>query len=98
MSDLEAQFHQAMLDVYKNAKTECQYNATYFLQMVIDKGGLAAAKHLINSDTPSEGFTKLWECGHLDLTVEAVALNPIYAELFTEEELTKARERLAQYG
>ena len=56
MSDLEQQFHEAMIEVYKNAKQYCKYNATYFLQMVIDKGGLAAAKYLIATDNPSEGF------------------------------------------
>jgi hypothetical protein len=98
MSELEQQFHQAMIQVYKDAKKHCNYNATYFLQMVSEKGGLATARYLITTDMPSEGFTKLWECKHLDLTVEAVALKLIYRELFTEEELQLAKERLEQYG
>lgn len=98
MNELEHQFHEAMIQVYKNAKLHCAYNATYFLQMVNERGGLAAARYLISTDVPSEGFTKLWECKRLDLTVEAVALNPIYRELFTEEELKLAKERLEQYG
>src|SRR5258707_15610357 len=98
MSELEQQFHEAMLEVYVNAKLYCKYNATYFLQMVNDRGGLKTAKYLITTDTPSEGFTKLWECERLDLTVEAVALKPIYRDLFTEEELRLARERLQEYG
>lgn len=98
MTDLKQQFHEAMIQVYKNAKLYCQYNATYFLQMVNERGGLATAQYLIVTDTPSEGFTKLWECQRLDLTVEAVALNPIYRSLFSEVELEMAKERLQQYG
>ncbi|MEO8613178.1 MAG: hypothetical protein ABI690_35130 [Chloroflexota bacterium] len=97
MSELEQQFHEAMIQVYKNAKLHCQYNATYFLQMLNERGGIATARYLITTDNPSEGFTKLWECQRLDLTVEAVALNPIYSELFTEDELRLAKERLQQY-
>ncbi len=98
MSELEMQFHKAMIQVYDDAKQYCHYNATYFLQMLGERGGLATAKYLITTESPSEGFTRLWECRHLDLTVEAVALNPIYRALFTEEELRLARERLKQYG
>jgi hypothetical protein len=98
MSELEQQFHKAMIQVYENAKRYCQYNATYFLQMLSVRGGLATARYLITTDMPSDGFTKLWECQRLDLTVEAVALNPIYAALFTEEELRLAKERLQQFG
>ena len=97
MSELEQQFHKAMIQVYKDAKLYCQYNATYFLQMVNEKGGLATAKYLITTENPSNGFRKLWECKRLDLTVEAVALKPIYRDLFTEDELRLARERLQEY-
>lgn len=98
MTELEQQFHKAMVQVYENAKRYCNYRATYFLQMVSERGGLAAAKYLISTDAPSDGFTKLWECNRLDLTVEAVALSPQFASLFTEEELNLARERLREYG
>ncbi|SRR5258708_33556404 len=97
-SGLEEKFHKAMIQVYKDAKRYCYYNASYFIQMISERGALATAKYLITTDSPSEGFTKLWECNRLDLTVEAVALNPIYAELFTEEELRLAKERLKQNG
>ena len=97
MSELEQKFHSAMIQVYKDAKEHCQYNATYFLRMVNEKGGLKTAKQLIVTESPSDGFTTLYLCGRLDLCVEFVALKSIYAELFTEEELEKARDRLQQY-
>jgi len=91
---LEDQFHEAMLEIYRRALAECKYNASRLLQMVNAQGGLQAAKTLINAPNLSYGFTELWQCGRLDLTVEAVALDPKWEALFSQEELAKARKRL----
>lgn len=99
MADLEAQFAQAMFGVYRLAKDEANYNATIFLQMLTDNGGLRTAKTLINASKPSDGYTALWERERLDLTVEAVVVeNPIWHALFTPEEISRARRRLGKYG
>jgi hypothetical protein len=45
-----------------------------------------------------EGFTKLWELGRLDLTVEAIILRNPFNQLFSREVLNTARERLGQLG
>ena len=95
---LELEFHEAMLNIYRKAKSEAKYNAVRFLQMVTDHGGLETAHILINSDTVSEGYTALWERGRLDLTVEAMILdNEKYHSLFSEEELAICAKRLKQY-
>ena len=52
MADLETQFTEAMLAIYRRAKSEARYNARLFLQMVVDNGGLRTAKTLINSAAP----------------------------------------------
>lgn len=91
---LEDQFDEAMLEIYRRALSECKYNATRFLQMVNEQGGLQAARTLINAPDISDGFTALYLCGRLDLTVEAVALDPKWQALFSQEELAKARKRL----
>ena len=98
MSPGEARFHEAMLDVYRNARQRCKYNATYFLQMVSEIGGLATARKLLQRSEPSSGFAELWQCGALDLTVEAQILRPEFAERFSEEERAIARKRMAEYG
>lgn len=85
-----------MLDIYRRAKADIGYNATRFLQMVEDRGGVEAAKQLIHAP-PSDGFTTLWEKGRLDLSVEYHILDPEFEELFTEEERRIARERLEQF-
>ena len=86
-----------MLDIYRSAVRECDYTPTYFLRMVSEHGGLEAARRLLATERPSYGFVRLWECGRLDLSVEAHVLKPEFAPLFTEAELDTARSRLAQY-
>lgn len=98
MSNLEKQFERELLDIYRTAKRECGYNAVRFLQLVSAKGGLAAAKQLINKPGGTDGFTTLWEHHRLDLSVEAHVLKPEYAELFTEEERALCRDRLKEFG
>ena len=97
-TDLERRFNDAMLDVYRRAKSEASYNATRFLGMVTEMGGYEAARTLIHASTVSEGYTALWERRRLDLTVEAVILQPEWRDLFSELEREIARRRLAEYG
>ena len=97
MQDLSKQFDAAMFEIYRRAKSEAGYNATVFLRMVTDRGGLSTAKYLINSPKPSDGYTHLYERGRLDLTVEAMVVESTrWHGLFTVEELAKARLRLHQ--
>jgi hypothetical protein len=100
MSDLlRKQFDEAMLTIYRRAKSEANYTASIFYRMLDERGGLETAKYLINATQPSEGYTRLYELGRLDLTVEAVVVEEArWHSFFTEEELAKARKRLAQYG
>ena len=98
MTTLEKRFEQDMIDIYTTAKKECGYNASRFLQILGAKGGLAAAKQLINKPGGTDGFTTLWEHHRLDLSVEAHVLKSEYAELFTEEEKNICRTRLKEFG
>jgi len=96
--ELYAHFELAMRDIYKRARLEVHYNATRYLQMLDQNGGLETAHILINSPTVSDGYTALWERGRLDLTVEALIWdNPEYQELFTDDELKIIKKRLVDY-
>jgi len=66
--------------------------------MVSEMGGLSTARQLLHASGVSEGFTHLWERGRLDLTVEALVLQPDWKGLFTSGELGIARDRLTSYG
>lgn len=97
MTDLEKQFDQDMLEIYKLAKKECGYNATRFLQMISSQGGLETARNLIRNPDSSVGFSALFEHNRLDLSVEAHVLKPVYSDLFSEEERQMCRDKLAQF-
>ncbi len=96
-SDLERQFHGAMIDIYKRAKSEAGYNATRFLGMVSEHGGLETATILLHADVVSEGYVALHQRDRLDLTVEAVMLEKQWWPLFTDGERRIAVNRLKQY-
>lgn len=72
-----------MLEIYKAAKAEAGHNASRFLTMVNDNGGLETARILLHAATVSDGYTALWERGRLDPTVEALILEPRWHALFT---------------
>ncbi len=94
---VEGRFQQEMLRIYEEAK-EFDYYPTYFLRMVVDRGGLSAAKQLLSGNKLSDGFVRLWEEQRLDLSVEALALRDPWIVLFTQEELTEAQRRLDGAG
>ncbi len=85
-----------MLEIYERTKSETKYNATRFLQMVQERGGLATAYYLLDehAKTVSEGFTQLALRGRLDLTVEALVLKDPWSGLFSVDQLETARRRL----
>jgi hypothetical protein len=91
---LEKQFHRAMIGVYEAALRKCHYNASRFLQMVNEHGGVGAARILLHTPGFQYGFTELWLCKCLDLSMEALVIREEYAPLFTAEEHQIARERL----
>ena len=95
--NLENRFHGEMLRIYW-AGREIDYHARYFLQMVNQQGGLAAAQQLLLGDSPASGFVRLWEEGRLDLSVEALVLQEPWRALFTDAELAEAHRRLKQLG
>jgi hypothetical protein len=95
---LEDRFDLAMEDVYRRAKSEVNYNATRYFQMLAEHRGLETARILLHDEKVSEGYTALWERGRLDLTVEALIHDhPEYHPLFTSEELEIAKGRLQSY-
>lgn len=98
MPGTEQAFTEAMVSLYTRAKQEAGYNASRFLAMVADQGGLSAARALLHASTVSDGYTALWSRQRLDLTVEALVLDPKWSPLFTEEEFSIAAKRLREFG
>lgn len=97
MKNLEEEFHQAMLGIYRTAIVACNYRAKAFLSMVVEMGGLRAAKQLLSSTEIQSGLYELFECGRLDLTVECLVAEKYegkYQVLFEPEEVEEAERRL----
>jgi hypothetical protein len=95
--DLEKKFSNDMENIC-HAASKLGYNPTYFWNMIKTKGGYQAAKQLIHTKNPSSGLTRLWELGHLELSLEAHAIKPEYESLFTEDERRICSERLESFG
>ncbi|MCW0981603.1 hypothetical protein OK142_12350 [Agrobacterium sp. BT-220-3] len=95
ISPLEQKFEMAMFEIYHRAKSEAKYNATIFYNMLLNRGGVATAKTLINAEQQSQGYTALMLAKRLDLTVEALVVEDVrWLDLFSPEEINKARDRL----
>ena len=90
-------FDRRMADIYRRAREEAGYNASRFLEMLGEHGGVETAHILLASTSVSDGYTALWERKRLDLTVEALVLEEDWG-LFSEVEVRTARVRLEQYG
>jgi hypothetical protein len=99
---LENLWDLEMRVLYDEAVKYCHYRATYFLQMVVDHGGLEATRILLHKEGISEGLATLWQYGMLDLTMEARMFQRDetgarkWDPLFTSEEFAIARARLVQ--
>lgn len=96
--DSRRELEAAMKEVYVRAKSEAGYDATAYLGMLSEHGGLETAHRLLASSAVSDGFVALWERHRMDLAVENVVLQPEFASLFTDEEREIARARLQEYG
>ncbi|WP_210339028.1 phospholipase D family protein [Ensifer sp. ENS04] len=90
-------FDKAMLAIYDEA-TEFGYYPNDFRSMVEKLGGVTTAKQLINKPKISQGFTRLWEEGRLDLSVEALAVSPEWRTLFSADEIKRSSQRLKEAG
>ncbi len=95
---IEDTLHQTLLANYTRAGRETGYWGNYFLREVRRKGGLATMRRMLRPSRPTDvapGLQALIDAGRTDLSVESVALDPRFQELFSEAELAEARRRLA---
>ena len=98
MTNLEAEFDQAMHRVYERAKVEYRYDAKIFKALLAQHKGLKVAQDLLKADAPQYGLLRLKELNALHISMENTVLNPKYADLFLTKEKDVARQRLADFG
>jgi hypothetical protein len=64
--------------------------------VVADYRGIEGVKFSLRRPIKARLLGRMWERDLLRFTVEAIALLPWYVRLFTEEELSEARDRLTR--
>jgi len=92
--NLEEEFQREMIKLYELAKSECNYNATYFLRMVRNRGGVETARHLVLYSGLAKGLKALARCGRIDLTVEALVLREPWTKLFSKDVISTAKIKI----
>ena len=98
METLAKKFEEELKTKMFRAKKECKYNPTRFNQMLAAHGGVETAKRLIanarKTGNTSDGFSTLFLCGRLDLSMEDSVCKSEYSALFTDEEIAYCEELL----
>lgn len=59
---------------------------------------LSNAHRQLSGRRLSDGFSKLAECGRLDLSLEALAIDKRFTALFSDDEVNEALARLLEAG
>lgn len=98
MSPLEKEFDAAVRNQITTILKTTSYRPTYYMEMVHRHGAYQAAINLVRAAQPAAGFTKLYEMGRLDLSVEALVIDPRFTDLFSTEDRNRAMARLKKYG
>lgn len=92
-----AALNRALGEGIRQCKIQLNYTPSYFIRMLTEIGPVESVRRLTVNPHPSEGFTRLWEHGRLDLAVEFIALWPEFACFFGDV-ADAARRRLDKYG
>ena len=68
------------------------------MRPVAEVDALKTAKRILSGRRLSDGFNDLREKGHLELSLEALAIDKRFTGLFTDEEANEALARLLEAG
>jgi hypothetical protein len=98
MDELRSQFHRAMVDAYQACVQGVDYHPTLVKRHMGEHGAVETARWLVNLPNESSGFTRLWEAKRIDLSAEAIILQPEFVPLFSVEDRRLAYDTLKAYG
>ena len=68
------------------------------IRPVTDSEALKTARRVLAGRRLSDGFNDLQKLGHLELSLEALAVDKRFTGLFTDEEANEALTRLLEAG
>ena len=93
-AELTKRFHRAALASY-----EVLSRLGYGERDHIDEiGGVEVARRSLSQEIVTNGFSRLWEMGKLEMSLEALATRSEFRSLFTDGERRIAHERLQAHG
>lgn len=95
-ADLIQQFDRRMHELCRRAKSEAGFTSYALLRMLTQYGSIETAHRLLENQPVPYGLAELWEGNRLDLTVENLALESQFRQMFSDDELARARQRLAR--
>lgn len=73
-----------------------KYRPTQFKKMLDTYGGYETVNRVLASGKPSDGFTRLWELGHLELTCEAILVETKWRTHFDKDLVERAEKLLRE--
>lgn len=76
---------------------ELGYWPKAFIAMLTDHGAVDACTRVIMPKQLPPGFGRVFELGHLELSVEAIVVNGPWRILFDDNVIEKANKRLREY-
>lgn len=68
------------------------------MRPVADADAVKTARRTLSGSRLSDGFNALLAKGHLELSLEALAIDRRFTELFSDEEANEALNRLLEVG
>jgi|GEM_PF-215768 len=87
-------FTQLLRDAVLQAE-RLGYRPNQFKRMLEQHGGFETVRRVLATGKPSDGFTRLWELGRLDLTCEALIVETEWRKYFDPALLARAEALLA---
>lgn len=98
MITLEKKLQEEVIKNCEIAQKDYNCTMTRFIETINRFGIVRTAQEILRKGRTSDCFTKLVEANRIDLTMEAVIVNPKYAELFTDDEVNACYELLCEKG
>jgi len=96
ISDLEHEFHHAMLRVADFANS--LGFGQRFRQMLSEYGGLETARRLLAAPQAQSGLVEMYSHNAIHMSMEAFVIKPQFQPLFTDAEIAEAHRRLEELG
>lgn len=96
---MNSQENEEFTKLLRSAVAEAEklkYRPTQFKKMLDAYGGFETVNRVLASGKPSDGFTRLWELGHLELTCEAIIVETKWRAYFDEDLVARAEKLLSE--